>query len=242
MSKSQKILIAVIYLICLVLILYGFFSFVDLSQISNYSYIQEKTQILIKYKSENLLLFTLIYFIFCIVWILLLGFASPLALVSGFIFGKYFGTIISVLSFTMGCTLLYTFANMYFKEYIFKYISRKISNLIFLFNKNEFLYFLIFRIAGGGGIPFAIQNVLPVVFNMKVKNYFYATLIGLVPSTFILNSLGAGIEKIIETDKDPTFFSIITDPSIYLPLFGFIIILLISYFLKKKIFKKENKV
>ena len=71
MSKSQKILIAVIYLICLVLILYGFFNFVDLSQISNYSYIQEKTQILIKYKSENLLLFTLIYFIFCIVWILL---------------------------------------------------------------------------------------------------------------------------------------------------------------------------
>ena len=140
MSKSQKILIAVIYLICLVLILYGFFNFVDLSQISNYSYIQEKTQILIKYKSENLLLFTLIYFIFCIVWILLLGFASPLALVSGFIFGKYFGTIISVLSFTMGCTLLYTFANMYFKEYIFKYINRKISNLIFLFNKNEFLY------------------------------------------------------------------------------------------------------
>ena len=54
-SKSQKILIAVIYLICLVLILYGFFNFVDLSQISNYSYIQEKTQISIKYKSENLL-------------------------------------------------------------------------------------------------------------------------------------------------------------------------------------------
>ena len=80
----------------------------------------------------------------------------------------------------MGCTLLYTFANMYFKEYIFKYINRKISNLIFLFNKNEFLYFLIFRIVGGG-IPFAIQNVLPVVFNMKVRNYFYATLIGLVP-------------------------------------------------------------
>ena len=238
MSKSQKILIAVIYLICLVLILYGFFSFVDLSQISNYSYIQEKTQILIKYKSENLLLFTLIYFIFCIVWILLLGFASPLALVSGFIFGKYFGTIISVLSFTLGCTLLYTFANMYFKEYIFKYISRKISNLIFLFNKNEFLYFLIFRIAGGGGIPFAIQNVLPVVFNMKVKNYFFSTLCGLFPTVFILSAIGEGLEKIIENDIDPSFVEMIQNKDILFPMLGFFAIIIFSFILRKIYFKK----
>tara|TARA_B100001057_G_scaffold475098_1_gene541503 strand:+ start:438 stop:1166 length:729 start_codon:yes stop_codon:yes gene_type:complete len=242
MSKSQKILIAAIYFISLALILYGFFSFIDLSQISNYSYIQEKSQILIKYKSNNLLLFIFVYFIFSIIWILLLGFASPLALISGFIFGKYFGTIISVVGFSLGCTLLYVFANMYLRDYIVKYISHRISNIIFLFKKNEFLYFLIFRFAGGGGIPFAIQNVLPVVFNMKTKNYFNATIIGLIPSTFILNSLGSGIEEIIETNEDPTFFSIITDPNIYLPLIGFIFILLISSYLKIKIFKKENKI
>ena len=54
---------------------------------------------------------------------------------------------------------------------------------------------------------------------MKVRNYFYATLIGLVP-TFIFKFSRSGIEKIIETDKDPTFSSIVTDPSIYLPLIG----------------------
>ena len=40
------------------------------------------------------------------------------------------------------------------------------------FNKNELVYFMIFRFAGGGGIPFGIQNVLPIVFDLKVKNYF----------------------------------------------------------------------
>ena len=75
---------------------------------------------------------------------------------------------------------------------------------------------------------------------MKVRNYFYATLIGLVPSTFILNSLGSGIEKIIETDKDPTFFSIVTDPSIYLPLIGFVIILINFIFFKNKDIQKRE--
>ena len=44
--------------------------------------------------------------------------------------------------------------------------------------------------AGGGGIPFAIQNILPVIFDMKVKNYIFATLLGLVPTTFISVALG----------------------------------------------------
>ena len=64
-----------------------------------------------------------------------------------------------------------------------------------LFNRNEFFYFLIFRMAGGGGIPFAIQNLLPVIFDMKVKNYIFATLLGLVPTTFISVALGSGIRK-----------------------------------------------
>ena len=56
---------------------------------------------------------------------------------------------------------------------------------------------MIFRFAGGGGAPFAIQNLLPVIFNMKVKNYFFSTLCGLFPTVFILSAIGEGLEKII---------------------------------------------
>ena len=37
---------------------------------------------------------------------------------------------------------------------------------------------------------FGIQNVLPVIFNMRIKNYFYATFLGLVPTIFIICSIG----------------------------------------------------
>ena len=113
------------------------------------------------------------FFLFAIIWILLLGFATPISLIAGFIFGKFYGTLISVFAFTIGCTLLYFLANQYFKDLILAKLSNRMTKFKDMFNKNEFLYFMIFRFAGGGGTPFAIQNLLPVFFNMKLKIIFF---------------------------------------------------------------------
>ncbi len=238
MSKNIKITVGFIYTLCLGLILYGFFNFVDITQLNNYSYIRDKTQFLMLIKDQNQFWFTVLFFLFCIVWILLLGFATPISLTAGFLFGKLYGTLISVFGFTIGCTLLYFLANQYFKNLIIEKLSNKISKFKEIFNKNEFLYFMIFRFAGGGGIPFAIQNLLPVIFNMKLKNYFFSTLIGLFPMVFILCAIGSGIEKIIENNTDTSFLTMVQNKEILYPLLGFFIIIIISFLLRKTYFKK----
>ncbi len=238
MTKNIKIAVGLIYILCLSLILYGFFIFIDITQLSNYNYIRDKTQFLIEIRDKNLFLFTSLFFLFAIIWILLLGFATPLALVAGFLFGKFYGTLISVFGFTIGCTALYIFANQYFKDLILEKLSKKLSKFKEIFNRNEFFYFMIFRFAGGGGTPFAIQNLLPVFFNMKIKNYFFSTLLGLFPMVFILCAIGSGIEKIIENNIDPSFFTIIQDKEILFPILGFFTILVFSFILRKIYFKK----
>ncbi len=97
---------------------------------------------------------------------------------------------------------------------------------------------MIFRFVGGGGMPFCIQNILPVIFDMKIKNYFYASLIGLAPIVFIINSLGSGIEEMIGVNDEIKYQDVILNPSIYWPIISFLIILFISFFIKKKIFEK----
>ena len=238
MTKNIKIIVGLIYTLCLGLILYGFFNFVDVFQLNDYSYIRDKTQFLIAIKDQNSFWFTILFFLFSIIWVLLLGFASPISLVSGFLFGKFFGTLISVLGFTIGCTLLYILANQYFKDIILKKLTNKISKFKDMFNRNEFLYFMIFRFSGGGGTPFAIQNLLPVIFNMKIKNYFFSTLFGLVPTVFILSAIGAGLEKIIEDDIDPSFVGMIQNKDILFPLLGFFAIIIFSFILRIIYFKK----
>ena len=238
MSKNIKIAVGLIYILCLGLLLYGFFNFADITQLNNYSYIRDKTQFLMAIKDQNQFWFTILFFLFCIIWILLLGFATPISLIAGFLFGKLYGTLISVFAFTIGCTLLYYLANQYFKSLIIEKLSNKISKFKEIFNKNEFLYFMIFRFAGGGGTPFAIQNLLPVLFNMKLKNYFFSTLIGLFPMVFILCAIGSGIEKVIENNIDPSFLIMVQNKEILYPLLGFFVVIIISFLLRKIYFKK----
>ncbi len=97
-----------------------------------------------------------------------------------------------------------------------------------------------FRFIGGGGTPFPIQNVLPVLFNMSAKNYIIATLLGIIPTTFVTVALGSGIEKIIEQNAKLSFLPVIQSPEIYLPIMGFFIILVVALFIKKLYFKENT--
>ena len=237
MNKKLKISIGIVYLICLLALLYTIFSFLDLRDLTDYSFIRNNSQILIELKNKQLLFFITLFFIFLIIWTLLLGFASPVAILSGFIFGSTIGTIISIIGLSVGCTFLYIFAKIYFKDFIIDYFEKKIIKFKLLFKKNEFLYYLVFRLCGGAGIPFPLQNILPVIIDMKIKNYFFSTLIGLTPGLFILCSIGSGLEKIIEKNENFGFKEAIYDPAIYWPLFGFIFILITSFIIKKKFFR-----
>ncbi|MFL2889926.1 MAG: TVP38/TMEM64 family protein [Pelagibacteraceae bacterium] len=237
MNTNLKLLLASVYGICLIALLFVVFHYLDLKDLSNFSFIKQKGEDLANLKNQNIFLFVLIFFAASILWVLFLGFGSPIAILSGFIFGKWLGTFICVISFTFGATLLYSLANFYFKEFIVKYLSKKIEKYEIFFKKNELFYFLIFRLTGGGGVPFAIQNILPVIFNMKLKNYFISTFLGLFPAIFIINSLGEGINKIIEKNENINYYNIISDPEIYLPIAGFIIIIIVSFFVKRKVFK-----
>ena len=118
-----------------------------------------------------------------------------------------------------------------------KKFKTKFSKFIDFFNKNETIYFMCFRFIGGGGAPFPIQNILPVLFNMSSKNYIIATLVGILPTTFVSVALGSGIEKIIDQNAELSFLSVIQSPEIYLPIIGLFVLLIIAFFIKRFFFK-----
>ena len=171
-----------------------------------------------------------------LIWVLLLGFATPVYLIGGFIFGKWIGTLIVVLGLSSGAVILYLIGNFFFNDLIEKKFSLKYANLTNKFKSNEFLYFVIYRAVGG--IPFFIQNLLPILFKVKVKNYFFGSILGLAPQLFVGTSLGAGLNKIIENNlTPPSIMEIIFSPDIYIPIMGIIILFVLSLLLRKKFFK-----
>ena len=112
----------------------------------------------------------------------------------------------------------------------------KFQNLEIKFKQSEFIYLLIYRFVGG--IPWQLSCILPTLFNVKVINFFFATLIGIIPQIFLAVSIGSGLEKIIDQNSEiPEITDIIFSPDVYLPISAFFILILITIFLRKFFYK-----
>ena len=236
-SSNFKIYLGGIYLMLLFAAIYFFWSTFDLKDLTSYDLIKENREVILTYKDNNIFFLTIIFFIITICLNLLLCPMLLPTLIIGFIFGKWLGTLILIFGNTIGGFLLYRLAKTFFSDLIEKKFKARFSKFVDFFNKNELMYFMSFRFIGGGGTPFPIQNILPVLFNMSSKNYIVATLLGILPTTFVTVALGSGIEKIIDQNAELSFLPVIQSPEIYLPIIGFFIILIIAFLIKRFYFK-----
>ena len=235
-TKKIKIIIGTIYLILLLIFLYLFFSKFTFEEITTYRFIQINMEYLINIKQTNIILLSLFFVIFTIIWVLSIGFGSPILLAAGFIFGKWLGVLLAVSALSIGATILYIFAGYFFKDLIIEKFLSKFKNLETKFKKNEFIFFLVYRFVGG--IPFQIANLLPILFNVKRKNYFFGSFLGIMPQGFIIASLGSGISEIIKNnDTVPSFEDLLLSHEIYLPILGFIFLVFLTIILKKFFYK-----
>ena len=236
-EKKIKLFIGLIYLTLVAVFLFLFFSKFSIQEISSYNFIKENRSYFIELKNSNLFLIFFIFLALTILWVFpFLGFGSPIALLGGFIFGKWIGTIVVVFGLSIGATFLYTFGNYFLKDVIKEKFLNKYKNLEIKFKKAEFFYLLIYRFIGG--IPWQLSCLLPVIFNVKIVNFFFATLIGIIPQIFLAVSIGSGLEKIIDQNAEvPGITDIIFSSDIYIPILAFFSLILLTIILRRFFYK-----
>ena len=236
-AKKTKIIIGLCYLTLVSFFLLMFFSKFSIDEITSYDFIRDNRLYFQELKYSNLFLVSIIFLIFTILWVFpFLGFGSPIALLGGFMFGKWLGTIIVVIGLSVGATFLYMFGNYFLKDLIREKFLNKYENLERRFKKSEFYYLLIYRFIGG--IPWQLSCILPTIFNVKTVNFFFASLIGIVPQIFLAVSIGSGLEKIIDQNSElPKITEVIFLPEIYIPILAFFSLVLTTIFLRKSFYK-----
>jgi len=236
-AKKIKLFIGLLYVILLTLFLFLFFSKFNIQEITSYDFIKENRSYFLELRDSNLLFIFTIFLLLTILWVFpFLGFGFPIALLGGFIFGKWVGTIVVVLGLSIGATFLYIFGNYFLKDFIRKKFLNKFQKLEIKFKKAEFVYLLIYRFIGG--IPWQLSCLLPVIFNVRIINFFFATFIGIVPQIFLIVSIGNGLEKIIDQNiKVPSIANIIFSQDIYIPILAFFSLILITFFFRKLFYK-----
>ena len=161
-------------------------------------------------------------------------FASLLSMINGFLFGTWIGGTISIVGGTLGAFGVFLIAKFFFLDFIKNKFLNKYSYIENYFNKNDLELMLLIRIIPA--IPFFLQNLILAGLGAHNKKFFYTTLIGLAPWSFIFGSIGQGLEEIF-VNKTELSFSLIAQPEYLIPI-GFIAFLIIMIIFFKKKFKK----
>ena len=236
-TKKVKLFIGISYLSLVLIFLLLFFSKFTLQEITSYEFIKENRLYFLELKSSNLFLISLVFLFLTVLWVFpFLGFGSPIALLGGFILGKWIGTIIVVLGLSIGATFLYIFGNYFLKDIVREKFLNRFKTLEIKFKNSEFIYLLIYRFIGG--VPWQLSCLLPTLFNVKIHNFFFATCIGIIPQIFLSVSIGDGLEKIIEENAEvPKLSDILFSSEIYIPIFAFIFLVFITILLRKLFYK-----
>lgn len=150
--------------------------------------------------------------------------ASVLTLSGGFLFGTWLGGGAAWIGASIGATLIFLAARTAFGDVLRARAGSWREKLRDGFRENAFTYLLVLRLTPVA--PFFIVNVAPAFFDVKLRDYVLATMLGMIPGAFVYAAVGAGLHAALATglDADPaeTARAIFLQPAVYGPILALI--------------------
>lgn len=174
--------------------------------------------------------------IFTLTYTLLVMFSIPVAtaltIIGGFLFGFVWGTTMVVLAATMGSCLFLLVVRLsvgqaYELPAHYQYLEKLRSG----FNHSAFFNLLILRIMPF--IPFFLVNILCALCGTRLRIFFWATLIGVMPSKGIYVWIGSGLGTTLLQAQQLTVGDVV-NPVLMLPLLALSLFGLLGLWLKKR--------
>ena len=173
-----------ITILVLILLAIGGFVFFDLGSYLELESLKQNREALLGYYENHSFLTILLFSLAYIVSVFLsLPIATLLTLLGGFLFGSILGTLIVVVSATIGAALIFLAARYLFADWFYSKVPEKYKKLDKEFEENGFNHLLFFRLLPI--FPFFALNIIPAFTKMSTRDYTLATLIGIIPGSFV---------------------------------------------------------
>lgn len=164
--------------------------------------------------------------------------ASFLSIFGGFMFGTLIGGSAIVVGATLGATGIFLAARYAVGDSLSKKAGPYMQKFESGLKENELSYLFILRLIPA--FPFFVVNIVPALFDVKLRNYMVSTFLGIIPGCFVYASVGAGIGAIFDTGGEVKLSGLMTQPKVILPIIGLITLALLPVIYKK--FQKPSKV
>lgn len=156
--------------------------------------------------------------------------ALAMSLAGGFMFGAVLGTGLIVIGATIGATLLFVIARTAFGDALRRRAGPFVRKMEEGFRANAFWYLLSLRLIPI--FPFFAVNLVPALVGIPLATFVAATLIGVIPGTFVFASFGAGLGEVFDRGGEVSVGTILT-PGIVAGLVGLGVLSLVPVAVKR---------
>ncbi len=177
------------------------------------------------------LLAPILFLLFYIVSVTLsLPQAGLMTMTGGLLFGAALGGTLAVVAATIGAVNLFLIARSTFGEPMARRGGPALSKLREELRTNGFSYLLAMRLVPI--VPFWLVNLAAPLCGTRLDHFVIATFIGIMPATFTLAAIGAGIGQILARGDTPNAY-VLLSPSILLPLLALAVLSLMPVIWRK---------
>ncbi|MGY6277639.1 TVP38/TMEM64 family protein [Methylomonas sp. MgM2] len=126
---------------------------------------------------------------------------TVLSLLLGFLFGRWAGTVLIVVSATIGAGAVFWLARYLFADWATERLKSSALSQKILdgFQSDAFNYLLFLRLVPL--FPFWLVNIAPAFTSVSMRTYLLTTFIGIIPGSFIFANLGQSLGRIERLDQ-----------------------------------------
>lgn len=188
--------------------------------------------------AANPVLAPLCYMLFYLVIVALsLPGALLLTVVGGFLFGSLAGTAWTVIGATAGATVIFLAARHAFGDILRARAGGALARMEAGFRRDAFSYLLFLRLMPA--FPFFVVNLVPAFLDVRLSTFVAATLLGIIPGTFVYAQLGRGLESILASDGTPDLASLLT-PDVIVALAGLSLLALLPPLARRLVARRRR--
>ena len=172
--------------------------------------------------------------VFMAVYIVTVAFSLPgatiLTITGGLLFGPAWGTVVVVISATLGATVLFSIARTTLGDVFRARAGAWLPRLEAGFREHALSYLIVLRLVPL--FPFFIINLVPAFLGVPIATFMLGTFLGIIPGAFVYATVGAGLGSVFDAGGTFSLRGVLT-PQIVTALVGLAVLALIPVVYKK---------
>jgi uncharacterized membrane protein YdjX (TVP38/TMEM64 family) len=175
------------------------------------------------------------------VYILVVSLSIPgatfMTLTGGFLFGQSMGTLLTVISATIGASILYAVIRFSVSDDLLSNPKSSLEKIKRGLEENAFFYLMTLRLIPL--FPFAMINLACAILRIPFGKFSLATLIGIIPGSWLYTSIGTGLHALFSANLEVSTRRLLTPQTIL--VLGGLALLSLSPIIYQKAIKYSKK-